>query len=69
MRPPRAALAALLLLLGGCDFYYYRVPSPDDLWRIIPWFDQMIHARYIHPYETRQRAPLHPRGDGPGERR
>lgn len=52
MRPPRAALAALLLLLGACDFYYYRLPSPDDLWRIIPWFDQMIHARYIRPYET-----------------
>ena len=52
MKPPRAALATLLLLLGACDFYYYRLPSPDDLWRIIPWFDQMIHARYIRPYET-----------------
>jgi mono/diheme cytochrome c family protein len=56
MKPPRAALAAFLLLLGACDFYYYRLPSPDDLWRIIPWFDQMIHARYIRPYET-ERVP------------
>jgi mono/diheme cytochrome c family protein len=47
-----AALALLALLCGACDWYYYRLPSPDDLWRIIPWFDQMIDARYIHPYET-----------------
>lgn len=54
MRRPevRAALALLVVALGACDFYYYKVPSPDDLWRIIPWFDHMIHARYIRPYET-----------------
>jgi mono/diheme cytochrome c family protein len=46
------SLALLALLCGGCDFYYYRVPSPDDLWYIIPWFDHMLHARYIRPYET-----------------
>ena len=65
MRPPRAALAALLLLLGGCDFYYYRLPSPDDLWRIIPWFDQMIHARYIRPYETDKVPRTTPEGSVP----
>lgn len=65
MRPPRAALAALLLLLGACDFYYYRVPSPDDLWRIIPWFDQMIRARYIHPYETPNVPRYTPEGTVP----
>jgi mono/diheme cytochrome c family protein len=65
MRPPRAALAALLLLTGACDFYYYRLPSPDDLWNIIPWFDQMIHARYIRPYET-DRVPRNtPEGSVP----
>ena len=53
----RAAWAVLMLLCGGCDFYYYRLPSPDDLWHIIPWFDHMVHARYIRPYET----PLVPR--------
>lgn len=54
MRRPevRAALALLLAGLGACDFYHYKVPSPDDLWRIIPWFDHMIDARYIRPYET-----------------
>jgi mono/diheme cytochrome c family protein len=47
----------LLLLCGGCDFYYHRLPSPDDLWVLIPWFDHMARARYIRPYET----PLVPR--------
>lgn len=61
MRRPRgwltAGLAALALSTGACDFYYHRLPSPDDLWRLIPWFDHMVHARYIRPYET----PLVPR--------
>ena len=47
-----AGVAALTLFTTSCDFYYYRLPSPDDLWRVIPWFDHMIHARYIRPYET-----------------
>lgn len=47
-----AALTALTVATGGCDFYYNRVPSPDDLWHIIPWFDHMIHAKYVRPYET-----------------
>jgi mono/diheme cytochrome c family protein len=46
------ALVALTVVASGCDFYYYRVPSPDDLWHIIPWFDHMIHAKYVRPYET-----------------
>jgi mono/diheme cytochrome c family protein len=67
MRPLRArlALVALMLLCGGCDFYYYRLPSPDDLWRVIPWFDQMIHARYIWPYETPNVPRYTPEGSVP----
>jgi mono/diheme cytochrome c family protein len=66
MRPlKRAALAVLLLLSGACDFYYYRLPSPDDLWRVIPWFDQMIHARYIRPYETQNVPRYTPEGSVP----
>lgn len=61
MRRPKGwltgALTMLALSTGGCDFYYHRLPSPDDLWYIIPWFDHMVHARYIRPYET----PLVPR--------
>jgi mono/diheme cytochrome c family protein len=61
----KAALALLALICGACDFYYYTIPSPDDLWRIIPWFDHMIHARYIRPYET-QRVPRNtPEGSVP----
>jgi mono/diheme cytochrome c family protein len=45
-------LAALTLLSSGCDFYYYKIPSPDHLWHIIPWFDHMITARYVRPYQT-----------------
>ena len=52
MRRRNAAVALLALFSGACDAYYYRIPSPDDLWNVIPWFDQMIHARYIRPYET-----------------
>lgn len=61
----RAGLAALVLSTGACDFYYNRLPSPDDLWHVIPWFDHMIHARYIRPYET-QRVPRYtPEGTVP----
>jgi mono/diheme cytochrome c family protein len=61
----RLALAALLLATAGCDFYYYRLPSPDDLWHVIPWFDHMIHARYIRPYETQQVPRYSPVGSVP----
>jgi mono/diheme cytochrome c family protein len=59
------ALALLLLFCGACDFYYYRLPSPDDLWRVIPWFDHMIQARYIHPYETQAVPRTTPEGTVP----
>ena len=52
MKGRKSALALLALLSAGCDFYYNRVPSPDDLWHVIPWFDHMIRSRYVHPYQT-----------------
>jgi mono/diheme cytochrome c family protein len=61
----RAALALVALLCSGCDFYYYRLPSPDDLWHVIPWFDHMIHARYIRPYETEKVPRYTPEGTVP----
>lgn len=64
-RRRNAALALLALLCGACDFYYYKIPSPDDLWRIIPWFDHMIHARYIRPYETQTVPRNTPEGSVP----
>jgi mono/diheme cytochrome c family protein len=60
-----AGLAALTFSTTGCDFYYYRVPSPDDLWRVIPWLDHMIHARYIRPYETQAVPRSTPEGTVP----
>ena len=48
----RSLVVGLALLTGGCEFYHYRIPSPDQLWHIVPWFDHMITARYIRPYET-----------------
>jgi mono/diheme cytochrome c family protein len=47
-----ASIALLTVLLGGCDFWYNRVPSPDDLWHVIPWFDHMITAKYVRPYQS-----------------
>ena len=61
----RALLAVLFLGSGACDYYYYRLPSPDDLWHVIPWFDHMIHARYIRPYETQQVPRYSPEGSVP----
>jgi len=68
MKPLRRRLAWVTLLtlgVGGCDFWYNRVPSPDDLWHFIPWFDHMVVQRYVHPYETYQ-VPRHtPEGTVP----
>lgn len=54
MRRSRSTLVALLLTLGvgGCDYYYNDVPSPDDLMHLVPWFDAMIKSPAVHPYET-----------------
>jgi mono/diheme cytochrome c family protein len=66
MKPPKGLWAALLALsTAGCDLYYYRIPSPDDLWHVIPWFDHMITARYIHPYETAAVPRYTPEGTVP----
>ena len=46
----RKHLMLTLLLLGGCNWYYNTLPSPDDLMKAIPWFDHMIKGRAIFPY-------------------
>lgn len=56
------ALAAAALGTGGCDFYYHRLPSPDDLMHAIPWFNAMIRQPAVYPY---QRADV-PRKTVPG---
>lgn len=49
----RWGVAALLALsTAGCDYWYNKVPSPDQLWYHIPWFDQMIYMASIRPYSS-----------------
>jgi mono/diheme cytochrome c family protein len=47
----KALLAIALLGLGGCNWWYNEVPSPDDLMHHIPWFDHMIFSKAIQPYQ------------------
>ena len=47
-----AVMAALALGFAGCNWWYNDVPSPDDLWHRIPWFDHMLGSRAVHPYST-----------------
>ncbi|MGH7578715.1 MAG: c-type cytochrome [Gemmatimonadales bacterium] len=61
----RVTMLLVLPLLGACDFYYYKVPSPDQLWHIIPWFDHMITSRYVRPYETANVPRYTPEGTVP----
>ena len=51
--PERCGLLATLLVvaLGGCNFYYDKVPSPDDALKLVPWFDHMIKSQAISPYQ------------------
>ncbi len=61
----RKSLLAGLLLLTGCNFWYYQVPSPDDLLRLVPWFDHMIGSRAIYPYARSDISRLTPPGTVP----
>ncbi len=58
MRGRKLWAAALALLAAGCDWYYNKVPSPDDLMHAIPWFDHMVYAKYVNPY-ARGDIPRH----------
>ena len=50
-RKLQACLAlAVTLAVGGCNWWYNEVPSPDQAWYLVPWFDHMIAQRSIHPY-------------------
>lgn len=60
-----ALVLAAALQTTACDFWYNRVPSPDDLWHVIPWFDHMIRARYVRPYETNAAPRYAPEGTVP----
>ena len=66
MRGSRLApLVAVAALLGGCNWYYDQLPSPDDLMKLVPWFDHMIQSPAVHPYETGGVPRLTPPGAVP----
>jgi len=51
-RSLRAVAATLgLVALSGCNWYYNTLPSPDDLMKLVPWFDHMIKSPAVHPYK------------------
>ena len=58
----RLLVAVAALALGGCNWYYQTLPSPDDLMAAVPWFDHMIKSKVVSPY---QRADV-PRTTVPG---
>ena len=51
-----------LLVLGGCNWYYDKVPSPDDLMKLVPWFDHMVVSPAVHPYDKSAAPRETPRG-------
>jgi mono/diheme cytochrome c family protein len=53
------------LLLGGCNWYYDKVPSPDDLMKLVPWFDHMVKSPAVHPYEKTAAPRDTPKGTVP----
>lgn len=57
--------AAALLGLGGCNWYYNDVPSPDDLMHRIDWFDHMIYSKAVQPYQSFDVPRLTPAGAVP----
>jgi mono/diheme cytochrome c family protein len=67
-RDLRVVALVAALGLGGCDFYYDRIPSPDDALKLIPWFDHMITSPAVHPYEAATLPRNTPRGSVPVDR-
>ena len=56
---------ALLGVLSGCNWYYDQVPSPDDLMKLVPWFDHMIKSPTPAPYGRVDIPRNTPRGTVP----
>lgn len=48
---PAWCAALAVLALSGCNWYYNTLPSPDDLMKLVPWFDHMIKSPAVHPYK------------------
>lgn len=63
----RKSLAALALLgsLSGCNWYYNTLPSPDDLMKMVPWFDHMVKSPAVGPYKRADVPRYTPKGSVP----
>jgi len=51
VRLVRPASILVLGLAGACNWYYDKLPSPDDLMKLVPWFDHMVLSPAVHPYK------------------
>lgn len=51
-RASRGLAGLTLLALAGCNWYYNTLPSPDDLMKLVPWFDHMITSPRVSPYSS-----------------
>jgi mono/diheme cytochrome c family protein len=61
----RVVALALAGILGGCNWYYNTLPSPDDAVKLVPWFDHMIKSSVISPYSRLDVPRLTPPGTVP----
>ncbi len=51
--------------LSGCNWYYNTLPSPDDLMKLVPWFDHMVTSPAVAPYQRSQIPRNTPAGTVP----
>ncbi|MEO8453462.1 MAG: cytochrome c [Gemmatimonadota bacterium] len=61
----RSIALVAVLFASGCNWYYNTLPSPDDLMKLVPWFDHMVKSRAVHPYERANLPRLAPKGSVP----
>lgn len=63
----RKLIVALGLVgsLSGCNWYYDTLPSPDDLMKLVPWFDHMIKSPAPSPYQRLDIPRVTPKGAVP----
>lgn len=59
------ATLALVVGLSGCNWYYNTVPSPDDLMKLVPWFDHMVTSPVVSPYSRVDVPRRTPKGTVP----